>query len=570
MSPELPESAQVFMDWPWAQIEPHYQALIERPISATNVDAWLADWTKLTNRVQESLTRLQVATAVDTTDQVADRRYQVFLDQIYPPSRQMEQKLKEKLLASGLEPSGFEIPLRNLRAEASLYRQENLPLISEEMKLGIEYDKVIGAQTVEWEGQELTISQLKPISQEIDRSRREQAWRLSMQRQLADREALNDLWGRFLQLRTQIAANADLPDYREYMWRNWLRFDYTPADCEHFHNAIEKVVVPAARQIYEKRRQTLGIATLRPWDLDVDVQGRSPLRPFSSVEQLEEGVEAIFNQVNPRLGEYFVTMRTEKLLDLDNRKGKAPGGFCTEFNVQHRPFIFMNAVGIHDDVQTLLHEGGHAFHVFETRNLPYYQQLQVGMEFAEVASMAMELLAAPYLEKDRGGFYTSQEAARARIEHLEGVILFWPYMAVVDGFQHWVYQHPQEAMIAANCDATWSSLWDRFMQGVDWSGLDQEKATGWHRKLHIFQVPFYYVEYGLAQLGSIQVWRNAISDQAQAVNDYRKALALGATVPLPMLYATAGAKFAFDEQTLGEAVDLAMKTIAELEQIQEG
>jgi oligoendopeptidase F len=569
MSSELPESALVFMDWSWSQIEPYYQALIERPINATNVEAWLVDWTKLTNRVQESLTRLQVATAVDTTDQEADRRYQAYLDQIFPPSRQMEQKLKEKLLASGLEPGGFEIPLRNLRAEASLYRQENLPLMSEELKLGIEYDKVIGAQTVEWEGQELTISQLKPISQEVDRSRREQAWRLSMQRQLADREALNDLWGRFLHLRTQIAANAGLPDYREYMWRNMLRFDYTPADCESFHNAIEKVVVPAARQIYEKRRQILGIDALRPWDLDVDVQGRPPLRPFSSVEQLEEGVEAIFNQVDPRLGEYFVTMRAEKLLDLDNRKGKAPGGFCTEFYVQHRPFIFMNAVGVHDDVQTLLHEGGHAFHVFETSNLPYFQQLQVGMEFAEVASMAMELLAAPYLSEEKGGFYTSQDAARARIEHLESTIQFWPYMAVVDAFQHWVYLNPTEAMDPANCDAAWSRLWERFMQGVDWSGLEHEQATGWHRKLHIFQVPFYYVEYGLAQLGSIQVWRNAITHQAQAVNDYRRALALGATVPLPKLYATAGAKFAFDEQTLGQAVDLAMKTIAELEQIQE-
>jgi oligoendopeptidase F len=285
---------------------------------------------------------------------------------------------------------------------------------------------------------------------------------------------------------------------------------------------------------------------------------------------LEDGVEAIFQHVDPQLGKYFVTMREEKLLDLDNRKGKAPGGFCSEFNVQRRPFIFMNAVGVHDDVQTLLHEGGHAFHVFETSNLPYNQQLQVGMEFAEVASMAMELLAAPYLGVDYGGFYTRQQAARARIEHLEGAILFWPYMAVVDAFQHWVYLHPEEARLPVNCDTTWSNLWDRFMQGVDWDGLDVEKATGWHRKLHIFQVPFYYIEYGLAQLGAMQVWRNAITDQAQAVADYRKGLALGGTVSLPLLYTTAGAKFAFDEPTLGQAIDLAMETIAALEEIQEG
>ncbi len=443
MISELPETSPAFMNWPWSQMEPHYLALIERPINAGNVDAWLADWSKLTDLVQETFTRLQIATAVDTTDQAADRRYQTFLDDIYPRSREMEQKLKEKLLSSGLEPVGFEIPLRNMRAEAILFRQENLSLLSQEMKLGTEYDKIVGAQTVAWDGQDVTISQLSTVYQESDRQRREQAWRLAIGRQLADREALNNLWGRLLNLRAQIAANADLPDYREYMWRNMLRFDYSPEDCEQFHLAIEKVVVPAARQIYEKRRQRLGVSRLRPWDLNVDVEGLAPLRPFSSTTQLEDGVEAIFHRVDPQLGEYFATMRAEKLLDLDNRKGKAPGGFCSEFTVLRRPFIFMNAVGVHDDVQTLLHEGGHAFHVFETSKLPYNQQLQVGMEFAEVASMAMELLAAPYLGEEYGGFYTRQQAARARIEHLEGAILFWPYMAVVDAFQHWVYRHPK-------------------------------------------------------------------------------------------------------------------------------
>ena len=533
MISELPDSAKTFMDWPWSQIEPFYQALIDRPIKAADVEAWLADWTRLTDLVQETFTRLQISTAINTTDQEAERRYQAFLDEIYPASRQMEQKLKEKLLSSGLEPGGFEIPLRNMQAEAILFRQENLPLLSDEMKLSTEYDKIIGAQTVEWEGDDLTISQLSTVYQDVDRQRRERAWRLTLDRQLEDRQALNDLWGRFLRLRTQIAANAELPDFRDYMWRSLLRFDYTPEDCELFHRAIEKVVVPAARQIYEKRRQRLGVDRLRPWDLNVDIAGRPPLRPFESTEQLENRVEAIFQHVDPQLGEYFKAMRKEQLLDLDNRKGKAPGGFCSEFNVQRRPFIFMNAVGVHDDVQTLLHEGGHAFHVFETSNLPYNQQLQVGMEFAEVASMAMELLAAPYLGEEYGGFYTRQQAARARIEHLEGSILFWPYMAVVDAFQHWVYLHPEDAKLPVNCDTTWSNLWDRFMQGVDWSDLEVEKATGWHRKLHIFQIPFYYVEYGLAQLGAMQVWRNAISDQAQAVADYRKGLALGGTVPLP-------------------------------------
>ena len=244
-------------------------------------------------------------------------------------------------------------------------------------------------------------------------------------------------------------------------------------------------------------------------------------------------------------------MRREKLLDLVNRKRKAPGGYCTDFSAVKRPFICMNAVGVHDDVQTLLHEGGHSFHVFETASLPYHQQTQVPMEFAEVASMGMELLAAPYLAADQGGFYSPADAARARIEHLEGTLLFWPYMAVVDAFQHWVYENPDAATDPVNCDRTWGEQWDRFMRGVDWGGLEEEKVTGWHRKLHIFQVPFYYVEYGLAQLGAMQVWRNALRDQAKAVANYRQALALGGTVTLPELFATAGAKFAFDAQTLG-------------------
>jgi oligoendopeptidase F len=298
----------------------------------------------------------------------------------------------------------------------------------------------------------------------------------------------------------------------------------------------------------------------------VDPLGRPPLRPFKDVAELEARCAAIFNKVDPQLGKYFDLMRRQKLLDLDNRKGKAPGGYCTAFEVVHLPFIFMNAVGIHDDVQTLLHEGGHSFHVFETAALPYTQQLSVGMEFAEVASMGMELLSAPYLTTGQGGFYTEQEAARARIEHLEGNILFWPYMAVVDAFQHWVYENPQAAADPANCDAQWDAQWLRFMPGVDWTGLEQERMTGWQRKLHIFQVPFYYIEYGLASLGASQVWRNAIRDQAGAVAAYRKALALGGTVPLPVLYETAGARFAMDAGVLREAVQLAEVTIAELEQ----
>jgi oligoendopeptidase F len=273
----------------------------------------------------------------------------------------------------------------------------------------------------------------------------------------------------------------------------------------------------------------------------------------------------MFQQVDPQLGEYFAIMRQEDLLDLENRKGKAPGAYCATFQAAERPFIFVNAVGLHDDVQTLLHEGGHAFHAFESGHLSFHQ-LELPLEFAEVASMAMELLAAPYLTTDQGGFYAPEEASRARVELLESQLRFWPYMAVVDAFQHWVYENHQAARDPDNCDARWAELWSRFMPDVDWSGLEPEMVTGWQRKEHIFEEPLYYVEYGLAQSGAIQIWRNALNDQAGAVAAYRRALSLGGSVPLPELYAAAGARFAFDAATLGQAVNLIEETIAALEE----
>lgn len=563
----LPKTAQEFMTFKWAQIEPYYADLEARAIDASNVEAWLLDWTRLSQLLDEAYNRLYIATTLDTTDTAGVERFHAFLHDVWEPVQPAEQRLKQKLLDSGLEPEGFEIPLRNMRSEAALFRDENVPLFTHEQELTNEYDKVIGAQTIQWEGQELTLPQLKPVFQDSDREVREDAWRSASDRQLADRPVLNGLWQKFMEVRLKEASNAGYDSYRAFRWEQFKRFDYTPDDCLTFHDAIEKVVVPAAERIYAKRREHLRVQSVRPWDLDVDPLGRTPLRPFQDVESLNAKTEAIFRKVDPELGDYFATMRKEGLLDLDNRKGKAPGGYQATLAAVKRPFIFMNAVGIHDDVQTLLHEGGHAFHAFESARLPYYQQLSYGAEIAEVASMSMELLAAPYLSADQGGYYTPQEAARARIEHLEGIVQFWPYMAVVDAFQHWVYTNPDKAVEPANCDAKWAELWGRFMKGQDWRDLDEAMMTGWHRKLHIFEIPFYYVDYGLAQVGAVQVWRNALSDQAAAVKQYRYGLSLGGTRALPELYAAAGAKFSFDAGTMGEVIGLIERTIDELEAV---
>ena len=566
MFASLPTDYHEFIGWAWPQFDPYYQDLIARSLSADNVGPWLADWSRISRMAQEAYSRLQVATTLNTADAEAEKRYHTFLGEVYPQVEAAEQKLKQKLLASGLEPAAFEIPLRNMRAEADLFREANLPLLVEDRMLSSQYDKIVGAQAVQWEGRELTLQQLRPILQNPDRPMRERAWRLASARWLADRSAIDELWTKTWPLRKQIALNADCADYRAYRWRELLRFDYTPDDCTAFQRAIEEVVVPAASRIYDRARRRLAVDALRPWDVDQD---RDPLnfpvlQPFQTAEELMSKSAAIFQHVDPQLGEYYATLRRERLLDLDNRKGKAPGGYCAEFPLAQRPFIFMNAVGVRDDVRTMLHESGHAFHVFETNHLPYVQQSQVTMEFAEVASMAMELLAAPYLLETYGGFYTAPEAARDRVEHLERIILFWPYMAVVDAFQHWAHTHPDGGDPAA-CDARWAELWSRFMPGVDWSGLAEAMTTGWQRKQHIHRTPFYYVEYGLAQLGAVQVRRNALKDQASALANYRKALSLGGTRSLLELYRTAGAQFSFDTGTLREAVDLIEQVIDQLQ-----
>ena len=567
MQSSLPTDPQVFMNWKWSQIKPYLDELEKQPLLSSNLDQWLMDWSDISRMISEMYARLWVDTTLDTANQQITQRFNSFLDDIFTPSQAINQKLKQKLLSSGLKPDGFEVALHNMQVEAEIFREENLPLLAEEKKLANEYDEIIGAQTVIWEGEEIPLAQLQPVYFSQDRSRRERAWRLSMKRRLADRQRINDLWVKLLGLHNQIAKNAGFSDYRAYRWKEMLRFDYTPQDCAQFHQAIEQVAVPAARRIQSKRQKRLGLPSLRPWDLSVDPLGRDALRPFKTIGELEDKVSAIYHRVDPELGGYFDFMRQHNLLDLENRKGKAPGAYCNNYDLVRQPFIFENAVGLHADVATLIHEGGHAFHVFEEAHLPYFQQLPVGMEIAEVASMAMELLASPYLLASEGGFYSEKEAARARIEHLEEQVLFWPYMAVVDAFQHWAYTNSEDAIAPENCDQKWAELWRHYMVAQDWSGLDDEMVTGWQRKQHIFEVPFYYVEYGLAALGAFQVWRNALKDQKEAVAAYRRALALGGTAPIPKLYETAGARFAWDAQTLQEAIDLAEEMIEKLERV---
>ena len=563
MDLKLPVKSKEMQDWKWSEYEPFFEYLLEQEISETNIDSWMKYWSDFSELIGEVGTDVYVSTTVDTTDEKAKKRFNTFLEDISENASTKNQALKEKLLNSGIIPDDFDIPLRGIKSEVNLFCEENLPLQTKDSKLSKEYDAIIGAQTVEWEGKEVTITQLAPVLLETDRERREKAWRLAAERRLKDREKINEIWQKILEVRIEIAENAGYDNYRSWRWEYLKRFDYTPEDCLNFHEGIEKVIMPFVNKLIKERKRQLGVDVLKPWDLSVDPLNRAPLTPFVDASELEDKCHNIFEAVDSDLGNHFSIMRKEKLLDLANRKGKAPGGYCTEYYHRRLPFIFMNAVGTHSDVQTMLHEGGHAFHVFESNKLPYASQRDVGMEFAEVASMAMELLASPYLTKEHGGFYENDQAKRAQIEHLEKIIMFWPYMAVVDAFQHWAYTNPEDAMNPTNCDAEWTKLWKRFQtfDDLDSSEFDDVIATGWHNKLHIYHVPFYYVEYGMAQLGAIQVWGNALNDQKKAVEMYRHALSKGGNATLPELFDAAGAKFSFDEEMLSNAVDLIDKQI---------
>lgn len=566
-SQALPTDAGSILALTWRDYEPFYAELKARPLSSETIATWLDDWSRVAQTADEHYWRLYIGTTVDTADPAIEEAFNKFVEDIQPAVKTAEQKLKDRLLASGLAPKSFETALRMMQAEAEIFREENLPLLADEQKLVTEYNRLIGSLTVTWEGEERTLTQMFPLMYEPDRSIRQRAWETSEARLLQERQSISALWEKFMPLRLGIAAKAGMPDYRAYMWKQRFRFDYSPQDCRSFHAAIEQVVVPAARRVRERRRQRLGVETLRPWDLHVDPHGAAPIQPYATIDEFKSRARAVFEQVDPKFGEYFQIMIDENLLDLESRKNKAPGGYSLGLHVAHRPFVFMNNTHTPWDVQTILHEGGHAFHEFERAHIHFYQRGEIYLpaEFAEVASIGMELLASPYKTREYGGFYTESEAARAMIELLEDSLTIWPYIALIDAFQHWIYENPQEGSQAEKCATKWAELWDRFMPGIDYSGWEDVKKTYWHRQSHLFEAPFYYIEYGLALLGAVQIWANSRKDQKKAVADYRRALALGATVPLPQLFAAAGAKFAFDANTLREAVDLMEEVIGEME-----
>jgi oligoendopeptidase F len=557
-------SPATFADATWDDILPWYTELLERPLAPDDAESWLEDWSTLEAALMEAHSRANVAYSCDTADAAKEAAFLRFSKDIGPLRNEQTVKLANRLLETGYTRDDMQTTLRRFQTDKDLFREENMPLESELQQLNADYNKRTGGMKVEWDGEEIPLPRLAKYLLDPDRDIRERAFRLQFAPYIEQREGLADIFDRQLEKRQRVARNAGFENYLEYTFQSKHRYDYTPEDCRSWHDAVAQTFVPAVGRRMERRKHQMSLDSLRPWDTGHDPEGREPLTPYDTVTQLNSTAQTIFGRVDPVFGDQFQTMIDEELLDLESRQGKRPGGFCTSFPDSKRPFIFMNASGVARDVRTLLHEAGHAFHGFAAFDLPFVFQRHPGSEMAEVASMSMELLAAPSLHVSTGGYYNEDDYRRARVDHLEGVLDIFPWVATVDAFQHWLYTNPDAADRDAR-DAYFRELWTRFDPHTDWSGLDAERSARWHKQLHLFLYPFYYIEYGIAQLGALQVWRNSLEDLAGAVKAYRDALALGGSRPLPELFDAAGARMIFDADGMGELVGLVESEIESLE-----
>jgi oligoendopeptidase F len=569
----------------WTQIAPLFdqlEARAARCASAADLERWLLDWSELTAALDEEAARRYIAMTCHTDNADAEKAYLHFVENVEPQLKPRQFALEKIYIhrrgelhesqtennsgARGARPSEnrYFVFDRDVKNHVELFRPENVALETEDAKHCQQYQKLAGSLTVNFRGQEKTLVQMGRFLEEPDRALRQEAWELVTRRRLQEAEKFNDIFDQLVKLRQQVAHNAGFKNYRDYAFRRLGRFDYTPQDCSHFHDAVAREIMPVVRELQADRRRRLGLdklhpGHLHPWDLAVDPENRPPLKPFAEVGEMTARTQKIFDRLDGELAGGFRQMQDLRLLDLDNRKGKAPGGYQQNLAEARVPFIFMNAVGQQRDVETILHEAGHAFHALACRSEDLHAYRNgPPIEFCEVASMGMELLGHEFIEE----FYSGADANRARRVHLEGIIGVFPWIATVDAFQHWIYTHPGHSR--AERAAAWLELMDRFGGDVDWTGYEAARAHLWHRQLHIFLHPFYYIEYGIAQLGALQVWANSKRDKARALGDYKKALVLGGSRPLPELFAAAGCKFQFDAAAIRPLVQLTSTELRKL------
>lgn len=544
---------------------PLFESLLVRSIAnAQDFEQFLQNVSDLESALSEDMAWRYIKMTCDTQNKDHETSYLTFVQEIQPHLSPLEDQLNRKIVNSPFAESlrqlneGNEIYIRGLKGAVEIFREENIPIQSELATLAQEYSSIQGNMSIEWEGQTITLQQASNILMQTDRQKREQVWHLMQKRRSEDTDKLNKLFNKMVQLRHQLAVNAGFENFRDYMFKAMDRYDYDVEACKDFHRSVETAVVPMLKSLMLDRKTKMRLASLKPWDTAVDPLGREPLKPFHGGAQLlEKGIDCL-ERVDPYFGECLKTMKSNNLLDLDSRLGKAPGGYNYPLAKTNMPFIFMNASGNLRDVETLVHEAGHAIHSFQMAPLTLNAYKNTPSEVAELASMSMELLT---MNTWDAYFDDKSLLNRAKSEQLEGILGTLPWIAQVDAFQHWIYENPTHN--DAERTARWLELCSRYGSGeVDYTDLETALENSWHKQLHIFEVPFYYVEYGFAQLGAVGVWKNYITKGQAAIEDYKAFLKLGNTKSIPNIYETAGVKFEFSESYISDLMQFVKVELA--------
>jgi oligoendopeptidase F len=535
-------------------VKPFYENLVERSIDTLEeFRKFLKDRSELESYLSENFAWRYIKMTCDTTDKEVKAHFDQFVTEIQPELANYDDTLNKKTLESpfldiltseGDDAEAFNITFRGIKKATEIFRTENISLFTEVQNLSSEYQGTVGVMTVEIDGQTKTLQQAGVYLENADRAIREMAYRKIQERRIQDRDKLDEVFNKLKTVRHQIALNAGFENFRDYSFASLKRFDYTPKECFDFHEAVAETVVPILNQLAEERKATLALDSLRPWDKGVDVKGRPALHPFNGGEDLLNKTIDCFNLLDPFLGECLTLMKQMGRLDLESRIGKAPGGYNYPLEETGFPFIFMNASSLMRDVITLLHEGGHAVHSIVTKDLALNTFRNFPSEVAELASMSMELITMDYWHVY---FDNEEELRRAKIQHLEDILSTLPWVATVDKFQHWIYENPTHT--TEERTQAWLRIYEQFTDSItDWSGLETFKSSMWHRQLHIFELPFYYIEYGIAQLGAIGVWKNYKENPQKGLEGYLNALKLGYTKPMASVYNAANIPFDFSKE----------------------
>ena len=535
----------------WYDIEAFFNELLERTISSSQeLEKWLADLSELEAFISEDACWRQVRMTCDTTDKELEEAFNYFFMEIQPRIQPYADQLNRKLLASpflsALDQEKYFTYLRSVKKSIDLFREENIPLQAEANVLQQHYGAIAGKMTIDVDGQEYTLQQAGKFLEQDDRGLRESVYRKIAERRLADKDALNNLFSQLVQLRTRIASQAGFNNYRDYKFVEMGRFDYTPEACFQFHDAVKKEVMPLVDEIYSHHKKRLGLETLRPWDTEAEPSGTAPLRPFTDGNDLLNKSIECLDRLDPFFGDCLRKMKELNHLDLDSRKGKAPGGYNMPLAESGAPFIFMNAASQMSDLTTMVHEAGHAVHSFLAHPLELTAFKEYPTEMAEVASMSMELFTMDHWDM----FFESEvDMKRAKRHQLERVITIFPWIATIDAFQHWIYEHPNHTMEERKDN--WLRILNTYStSAIDYTGLEPYRSFSWQRQLHLFEVPFYYIEYGIAQLGAIGMWKQYREDPKNALKKYINGLSLGGTKRLPELYQSSGIQFDFSHENI--------------------